>query len=125
MMVTPVLMVALALLTWAMVAASVGAAVHRELLYGMLGPLVATVGTWVAVERVFRMAPARVTGVMVAGLGIKAVFFGAYVAVVLLALDVRPIPFVVSFTGYFVALYGLEALLFKRLFAGGGARAGQ
>ena len=32
---------------------------------------------------------------------------------------VRPVPFVVSFTGYFIALYLTEALLMRRLFAGG------
>jgi hypothetical protein len=31
----------------------------------------------------------------------------------------RPLPFVASFTGYFVALYLTEALLMRRLFAGG------
>jgi len=31
----------------------------------------------------------------------------------------RPMPFVVSFTAYFIALYLTEALLMRRLFAGG------
>ena len=31
----------------------------------------------------------------------------------------RPVPFVVSFTSYFIALYLTEALLLRRLFAGG------
>jgi len=31
----------------------------------------------------------------------------------------RPAPFVVSFAGFFIALYLVEALLMRRLFAGG------
>ena len=40
------------------------------------------------------------------------VFFGAYVAVGDAAVvGVQPVPFVVSFTGYFIGLYLTEALL--------------
>ena len=46
------------------------------------------------------------------------VFFGAYVAVVHQgACPSRPIPFVVSFTGSFIALHLIEALALRRLFA--------
>jgi hypothetical protein len=37
------------------------------------------------------------------------------VAVMLGLVDVRPVPFVASFTGYFIALYAMEALFLKRL----------
>ena len=47
------------------------------------------------------------------------VFFAAYVAIMLTVLSLRPIPFMVSFTGYFIAVYLIEALCFRRLFAGG------
>jgi hypothetical protein len=33
-------------------------------------------------------------------------------------LDLRPLPFVVSFTTYFIALHLFEALCLQRLFAG-------
>jgi hypothetical protein len=44
------------------------------------------------------------------------VFFGAYVAVMLQIVGVHLVPFIASFTGYFVALYLTEALLMRRLF---------
>jgi hypothetical protein len=47
------------------------------------------------------------------------VFFGAYVAVMLAVLRLRPIPFVLSFTGYFIGLYLMEALYLRRLFTSG------
>ena len=82
----------------------------------MLGPLVATTATWLVTERTYRVAPQRLTGVMVGGLAIKAVFFAVYVAVMLRGLEVRPRPFVFAFTAFFIGLYGLEALFLKRLF---------
>ena len=36
--------------------------------------------------------------------------------VMLRVLDLRPVPFVVSFTGYFIALHTMEALFLRRLF---------
>ena len=108
--------------SWAVIVAIAGPRLHPELLYGLLGPLMATCATWVITERTYRERPAALTGVMVAALVVKAVFFGVYVIVMLRVVDVRPVPFVVGFTGYFIALYGLEALFLKRLFAGGSGR---
>jgi hypothetical protein len=103
--------------SWAAIAAAAGGRAHPELLFGMLGPLVSAVVTWVAVERTFRAAPERLTGVMVAGFGVKMVLFGAYVAVMLRLAGLRPIPFVAGFTGYFIALHVMEALFLRRLLA--------
>jgi hypothetical protein len=103
-------------LSWLVLFVTTGARLHPEGLYGMLGPLVAVAGTWVVTERTFRSDPAKVMAVMVGGLVVKAVFFGVYVAVMLRGLDLRPRPFMFSFTAYFIALYGMEALFLKRLF---------
>jgi hypothetical protein len=54
--------------------------------------------------------------VMVQGLAVKAVFFGAYVVSMLRVVELRPVPFVVSFTGYFIALHVMEAMFMRRLF---------
>jgi hypothetical protein len=45
------------------------------------------------------------------------VYFGAYVALMLRIMRVDSIPFVASFTGYFIGLYLMEALFLKRLFS--------
>jgi hypothetical protein len=44
------------------------------------------------------------------------VFFGAYVTVMLKVLLLSPLPFVVSFTTYFIALHVFEAVCLQRLF---------
>jgi hypothetical protein len=101
---------------WALVTLVAGTRVHPELLFGMLGPLLATAGTWIAAERTYRRNPQALTGVMLGGLLVKALFFAGYVAVMLRGLDLRPLPFVFGFTAFFIGLYGLEALFLKRLF---------
>jgi hypothetical protein len=85
----------------------------------MLAPLAIAVGSWVLIERTHRRTPERVTGLMVAGFAGKMVFFGVYVAAMLKGLGLQPVPFVVSFTSYFIALHLMEAFALRRLFAGG------
>ena len=110
-------MVGASVVSWLVVARMAGAGANPEVLYGMLGPLVVAAASWIVIERTYTSNPERLTGVMVQGLAIKAVFFGAYVAVVVSVLFPRPVPFIVSFTGYFIALHFIEALCLQRLFA--------
>lgn len=89
-----------------------------ELVLGMLGPLVSAVVTWLVARRTHLAAPEQMTGVMMAGFAARMVFFGVYVAVMLRVLDLSVMPFMISFTSYFIALYATEALFLKRLLAG-------
>ena len=101
--------------SWLMATAVVGGRTGREVLFGMLGPLAAVIGSWALVERTFRTSPERLTAVMIAAFAAKMVFFGAYVIVMLTLLALRPVPFVASFTGHFIGLYGMEAMYLRRL----------
>ena len=84
---------------------------------GMFGPLLAAIATWILVERGARTNPAGLTAVMMTAFFVKLVFFGVYVVVMLKGLRVAPIPFVTSFTAYFVGLYVAEGVLMHRLFS--------
>jgi hypothetical protein len=86
---------------------------------GMLAPLAAAGVSWVMIERTFKRDPQQLTALMIGAFVAKMLFFGAYVALILAVVGVQPVPFVVSFTGFFIALYLTEALLMRRLFAGG------
>jgi hypothetical protein len=86
-----------------------------EILLGMAGPLAAAIVSWVAYERAHRSAPGRLTNVMIAALAVKMAFFGGYVGVMLRGLDLRPMPFIVSFAAYFIALHTIEAMFLRRL----------
>lgn len=90
-----------------------------ETLCGMLAPLLVAVASWEMAERTYRHGPERLTALMVTAFAGKMVFFGAYVSVALLGFSLRPVPFVVSFTAYFIALHLAEALCLRRLFAEG------
>jgi len=104
-------------LSWVIVAFIVDERTGIEILFGMLGPLAATSATWVLVERIYRQRAEALTTVMATAFAAKIVFFGAYIAIVILLLRFRPVPFVVSFTSYFIALYLMEALYLRRLFS--------
>ena len=99
-----------------LVVVAVAPDLSAEALLGMLGPLVSAMATWVVVARAVAV-PERVTGVMVTGLAVKMVFFAVYVAAMLKGAGVRPVPFVVSFAGSFIALHAMEAMFLRRLFA--------
>ena len=116
---TPVLsMVGVGLALWACIGFVGGAAASPEAGYALAGPLAAAVGSWVMTARVHAADPARVTAAMVAGFGVKALLFGAYVVVAVRGLGLRPLPFALSFAGFFVVLYAMEAYFLWRLFAG-------
>ena len=87
-----------------------------EVLAGMLGPLVMAIGSWMLMERTYRRHPESLTSLMVTGFAGKMLFFGVYVVVMLRGLSLRPVPFIVSFTGYFIALHFMEALSLRGLF---------
>jgi hypothetical protein len=103
--------------SWFVAALVFGRQTGIEILFGMLGPLVATTSTWVLAERIYRQRAEVLTTVMATAFVVKIAFFGAYIAAVILLLRFRPVPFVVSFTGYFIGLYLMEALYLRRLFS--------
>jgi len=91
---------------------------RADVAWGMLGPLVAVTATWVAIEQTHRRNPGRVMGVLMQAFIVKVLFFGAYVVVMFRVVGVRMVPFVVSFTSYFLVLYLVEAVLLQRLSGG-------
>ena len=111
-------MVGSSVISWIATTALVGTRIGVDVLLGMIGPLVVASATWVLMEGTFRRNPEHLTSVMVMAFAGKILFFGVYVAVVLKVLSVRPVPFVASFTCYFIALHLTEALCLRRLFAG-------
>jgi hypothetical protein len=102
---------------WLLVTAIAGLRSSVDVALGMLGPLAVACGTWVLMERAYRRRPEQLTAVMIVAFAGKMVFFAAYVAIMIRGVAVRPVPFMASFTGFFIGLYVIEALYLKRLFA--------
>jgi hypothetical protein len=103
---------------WLIAWAAVGRTSGLALFFGMLAPLLIASASWVMAERTYKRDPRALTGLLITAFAFKLVFFGGYVAVMLRILQLRPIPFVVSFSSYFIALHFVEAFLLQRLFAG-------
>lgn len=101
-----------------------GADAWGAVLAGSIGPFVAAAVTWIVVERLHRRAPARVAPAMIKLFAAKMLWFGAYVAAVLVLLPIAPRAFVVSLTSQYIMLHFLEALFLRRLFAGPARRSG-
>jgi uncharacterized membrane protein YdfJ with MMPL/SSD domain len=110
-------MVGISVAAWLVVAALVDGRTRIEVLCGMLGPLLVVSGTWLLTEHTYRTNPASLTSTMIAAFGFKVLFFGGYVAVMLGLLSLRPMPFVASFTSYFIGLYVIEALYLRQMFS--------
>jgi hypothetical protein len=127
--VAPAVAVTIGSLVAAAVVVAVGArmgldGLTRPVFGGLLGPLVAVVATWELVARGYRRNPAGLTGLMVKAFVVKALFFVAYVVVMIKVAGLSARAFGISFVAWFIALYAVEAALFARLFRAGvkGAR---
>lgn len=107
------LMIGGCLATWLAATLAGGPAV--AIFFGMLGPLVAVGATWLLVERAHRLDPARVGPLLMSAFAVKLVFFGVYVLAVTRLPGVDAAPFAVSFVGYFIALYIVQAVLIRGL----------
>lgn len=112
-------MVGGAVVSWLVAVAATGPALMADLLFGMLAPLLVAVVTWELAERTYRRNPEQLTALMVTAFAAKMVFYGGYVAAMVLGLKLRPVPFMFSFTAYFIGLNLVEALSLRRLFAAG------
>ena len=94
-----------------------GPTLGRDVGYGMLGPLVAALGTWIVIERTAASDVSRLNQRLMQGFAVKAVFFAAYVTLGLRVAHAAPIPFIAGFTTCFIALHATEAWLLQRLTA--------
>ncbi len=100
-----------------MVVALLAPSIGLEVWLGMLGPLLVAVVTMRQVERTYARAPRDLTPFLIKAFGAKMVLFGGYVALVIGLSSLDPLPFIVSFTVYFICLHGLEALRLRSLFS--------
>jgi len=86
-----------------------------EVWLGMLGPLVSAIVSWIIMERQYSRNPRGMTALLIKAFVAKMIFFAGYVTAILSIGLVRPIPFVVSFTAYYLSLHSIEAIGLKRL----------
>ena len=86
-------------------------------LYGCLGPLMVALVSWFVMKRAYLANPGGLMPVLLAGMGIKLVFYAVYATVMLRVLDLPPVPFVASFASSFIVFHNVEAYYMRRLFS--------
>ncbi len=111
-------MVAVSAAAWILVVATMADRANPEAAWGIAGPLTSATLSWVAYIRAHDAAPERLTRVMITAFALKLMFFSVYVTAAMRLLDLRPAPFIVSFTSAFIALHAMEAFSLRRLVMG-------
>lgn len=102
--------------SWGLVSLLLFPGAVAETFLGMIVPLLLAVGTILLVERTFSREPAKLTDRMTKAFLGKMLFYGIYVSLIVGVFSFQAIPFVLSFTGYFLGLHLAEALHFRALF---------
>ena len=114
---SPATISAACLVTWLIGAVFIAPGAGVELLLGMVMPLGLTVGTMILFERTFTRDARQLTPLMIKAFGAKMVLVGGYVAVIVGLTPLDPIPFVASFSLYFIGLHLTEAWQLRSLFS--------
>jgi hypothetical protein len=93
----------------------VGKQTKMEIWFGMAGPLIATIVSWIAMVRQYARNNRGMTRLLMQAFAAKVVFFAVYIIVLLRSRCVRPIPFVLCFAGFYLALHIVEAIGLSRM----------
>ena len=91
----------------------------KEIFIGMIAPLLVTMFSIIWIKNVFKTHPEKITVVMTKSFFIKMVLFALYFIIILSFYTFEPNPFVISFTGFFILFYIIEAMFLKKLFQSG------
>ena len=91
----------------------------NEIFLGMVAPLLVTVFSIFWIDRVFKTDKEKLTATMTKSFFIKMVLFALYFIIILSFYTFEPIPFVISFTGFFILFYIIEAVFLQKLFQTG------
>ena len=91
----------------------------KEIFIGMTAPLLVTVFSILWINKVFKLDSTKVTAVMTKSFFIKMVLFALYFIIILSFYAFEPIPFVISFTSFFILFYLIEAIFLQKLFQTG------
>ena len=94
-----------------------GATALPEAVFGVAGPFAGSVISWLLMVRAAEQGQQKLHAFMTKAMAAKMLLFPLYVIGLVLWAGLRPVPFVVAFTGFFVGLYAVQAWHLKRLVA--------
>lgn len=87
-----------------------------EIFLGMIAPLIVGIISIFVLSAIHKKSPERVTNVLIKSFGIKMIFYGMYFIYIFTFYTFNPMPFILSFVGYFVTLHICEALFLRSIF---------
>lgn len=88
----------------------------KEIFLGMMAPLIVGIISILVLLAMHKKSPERVTNVLIKSFGIKMIFYGMYFIYIFTFYTFNPMPFILSFVGYFVTLHICEALFLRSIF---------
>jgi len=91
----------------------------NEIFLGMVAPLLVTILSISFIKRTYFILPEKVTETITKSFLVKMILFGLYFVIILSFYTFEPIPFVSSFTGFFILFYIIEAVFLQKLFQTG------
>ena len=91
----------------------------KEIIFGMSAPLFVTSISIIWIKKVYGSDPEKLTSTMTKSFFLKMVLFALYFIIILRFYAFKPSPFVISFTGFFILFYLIEAVFLQKLFQSG------
>jgi len=86
----------------------------REILMGMVLPLLITLIFSQRIKFISRTKrPEELTKFLIKAFVLKMLLYGAYIIIIFTFYTFHEIPFIISFAGYFIVLFVIEAILLK------------
>tara|TARA_Y100000590_G_scaffold354883_1_gene408372 strand:+ start:89 stop:469 length:381 start_codon:yes stop_codon:yes gene_type:complete len=86
-----------------------------ELFLGWFGPVLTGFITMHFVIEATKKDPYSVTKMLAKGFVLKMVYYGLYIIIFFKLYSFKPIPFLCSFSGFFLGLHALEAVIIQDL----------
>ncbi|NQT98286.1 MAG: hypothetical protein HQ562_11145 [Candidatus Marinimicrobia bacterium] len=102
--------------SWGLLSGLIPQPVAVEIFWGMLGPWLVGIVTILLAQHIFRQKPQDLTKLMITSFFGKMLFYGVYISLLILFGSIETVPFVISFTVYFIVLHIIEALYFQSIF---------
>ena len=87
-----------------------------EIILGMLAPLLVSIISIIQINNLYKNDPQKITATITKSFLFKMIFFAIYFIIILSIYAFKPIPFVISFTGFFILFYIIEAVFLQKLF---------
>lgn len=100
--------------TWGLIVGGIG--YTKEIFLGMIAPLIIGIMSIILLSIAHQKSSEKVNKIMIKLFAGKMVFYALYFIYIFTFYTFNPMPFILSFTGYFITLHISEALFLRSVF---------